>query len=274
MKIETVNITPAMAVQFLLANTRNRNLNYARVIQMSDMIVRGEWQFNGSPIVFDNNGVLVDGQHRLAAIHRASIACESVIICGVDESTQLTIDTGRPRTFKDQLTLIGCSNTVAVSALLSRIYSWNLSLEAGDKKMKTRANINNRPTHKQLFNLFYEIGQEPLVNAARVSDRLRKHIPIQRTPMAHCHMMFNEISEDDAENFAQLLESGSGLSEGHPIYQLRRKIQTDDLKKHPQRRHQHPYIIKAWNYYREGQEIRMLSFKPGGAKPEAYPIPR
>jgi hypothetical protein len=32
-------------------------------------------------------------------------------------------------------------------------------------------------------------------------------------------------------------------------------------------------MIKAWNAYRRGDSIGLLSFKSGGAKPERFPEP-
>ena len=34
-----------------------------------------------------------------------------------------------------------------------------------------------------------------------------------------------------------------------------------------------PLVIKAWNAYRNGDELRLLRFKPGGANPEKFPMP-
>lgn len=33
-------------------------------------------------------------------------------------------------------------------------------------------------------------------------------------------------------------------------------------------------LIKAWNAWRDGRELKILGWKRGGAKPEPFPIPR
>jgi hypothetical protein len=32
-------------------------------------------------------------------------------------------------------------------------------------------------------------------------------------------------------------------------------------------------FIKAWNAYREGREVSLLKWNPGGARPEEFPVP-
>ena len=277
MKTDIVNMTPTMAERFLTANTRNRKLDERRVDQLTKMIARGEWQFNGSAIVFDRNGVLVDGQHRLAAIARAGIACQTLVVCGVETSSQVTIDSGKPRNAADQLTLLGCPSATSVAALLKHIFFWDTVLENGEKDVKHQG--WNRASTKQLLDLFHQIGQEPLLEAVNAANRVATMLPpIHRGELSHCYMLFDRIDEEDTQDFMFLLATGNGLSENHPVFQLRQRVQKDATMKkfgsHKAAGLQRALIIKAWNFYRDGVEIKMLTFKPGGAKPEAYPMPR
>ena len=276
MKTDIVNMTPTMAERFLTANTHNRKLDERRVDQLTKMIARGEWQFNGSAIVFDTNGVLVDGQHRLAAIAQAGIACQSLVVCGVEASSQLTIDSGKSRNTADQLTLLGCPSATSVAGLLLRIFFWDTVLENGEKDLKHQG--WNRASTKQLLDLFHQIGQEPLVEAVNAANRVTTMLPIHRGELSHCYMLFNRIDEEDTQDFMFLLATGTGLSENHPVFQLRQRVQKEaTMKKFHSFKAaglQRALIIKAWNFYRDGVEIKMLTFKPGGAKPEAYPMPR
>ena len=275
MKIETVNITPAMAGKFLLANHRNRTLVENRVNILSEMIVRGEWQFNGSPIVFDKNGLLIDGQHRLAAIHRADIACETVVVCGLDSSTQLTIDSGRPRTLTDQLVLMGVPSAKDVAALLSRIHFWEITMREDNQFTFLTNQSRNPGTIKQLLELLDQIGQAELLECIAGASRVTNNLKMPKGEIAHSYFMFRAIDGDDAEDFMDLLASGNGLREGHPIFTLRRSIQKESLQSlRPKRNVHRALLIKTWNFYRDGIVVQRITWRPGGAKPEAYPIPR
>ena len=81
------HITPAKAAEYLKANTKNprgTKLNMTRV-NAQDM-QNGLWEVNGEAIVFDRNGVLKNGAHRLAAIIRANVAVDIYVTRGVDEN--------------------------------------------------------------------------------------------------------------------------------------------------------------------------------------------
>ena len=65
-------ITPEKAVEYLRHNTNNyRKLSLATVSKYVAEIKAGRWQLNGETIVFGEDGILKDGQHRLAAIAKA-----------------------------------------------------------------------------------------------------------------------------------------------------------------------------------------------------------
>lgn len=85
-------ITPATAKEYLKANTKNprgTKLNMARVRQYAHDMANGLWELNGEAIVFDKNGVLKNGAHRLAAIIMANVTVETVVIRGVDEKVTI-----------------------------------------------------------------------------------------------------------------------------------------------------------------------------------------
>lgn len=85
MKVE--KITPAIAESYLRVNVKNyRKLNRAVVKRYADDMKSGRWELNGEPIVFDENGLLKNGQHRLAAIIMAGVPVEMAVCRGVDEN--------------------------------------------------------------------------------------------------------------------------------------------------------------------------------------------
>ena len=62
-------ITPELAEQYLTKNTNNyRSMSNSVVNAYATDMKTGNWKFNGDSIKFNKSGILVDGQHRLAAI--------------------------------------------------------------------------------------------------------------------------------------------------------------------------------------------------------------
>lgn len=89
MDYKVEHITPETAAKYLKANTKNPRggkLNMVRVRQYAHDMASGLWELNGEAIVFDENGVLKNGAHRLAAIIRANVSVDMVVIRGVDEN--------------------------------------------------------------------------------------------------------------------------------------------------------------------------------------------
>ena len=107
MRSRVQTITPARAAELLEANTTNRPLSRPVVRSFAEAMRRGEWMVTHQGIAFDVNGVLVDGQHRLAAIIEADRPVELTVFTEVGEGTFDVLDTGKRRTAADVLAIEG-----------------------------------------------------------------------------------------------------------------------------------------------------------------------
>ena len=93
-------ITPEKAKGYLEMNTKNyRFLNRAKVAQYAEDMRSGNWSVNGETIVFGADGVLKDGQHRLAAIVESDKPGMFLVVRGVDNDVNL-FDMGSNRSLK------------------------------------------------------------------------------------------------------------------------------------------------------------------------------
>lgn len=98
MTITQERITPDKAREYLGMNVDNyRKLNSARVQTYCADMKAGRWQFNGESIKFSQNGVLMDGQHRLQAIVKADVPVDMLVIRGLDNDVDIC-DIGSVRT--------------------------------------------------------------------------------------------------------------------------------------------------------------------------------
>jgi hypothetical protein len=115
-------ITPARAAELLAANTTNRPLSRATVRSFAEAMRRGDWLVTHQGIAFDTNGVLVDGQHRLAAVIEADLPVEMTVFTEVEPDTFDVLDTGKRRNAADVLAIEGEKSTTMLAAMVRTVW--------------------------------------------------------------------------------------------------------------------------------------------------------
>lgn len=103
--IET--ITPELAERYLQANTDNRKIRQRVVDAIARDMLNGDFVLTHQGIAFDADGLLIDGQHRLAACVKSGVPMTVMVTRGIDRSSAEAIDTGIKRTFQDGLNFSG-----------------------------------------------------------------------------------------------------------------------------------------------------------------------
>jgi hypothetical protein len=81
----------------------------------------GHFKFNGHSVCISDKGVLLDGQQRLMASVQSKKPFWTMLIEGLDEDVMVTIDTGRRRTFANQLQIREYPNASLVAATVSQL---------------------------------------------------------------------------------------------------------------------------------------------------------
>ena len=123
MKVEKV--TPERAAHYLKRNVDNyRKISKAKVAQYAAEMKAGKWQLNGEGIMFDEEGKLKNGQHRLAAVIAAGIPVKMIIVTGVGNDVTI-YDVGSMRTTNQIALASGCGDitkieTAAGTAIVGR----------------------------------------------------------------------------------------------------------------------------------------------------------
>lgn len=112
-------VTPLLARNWLenFNNPYNRKIHEQRVKDYTNRITKGEWMI-GDALKFDNNGILIDGQHRLSAVIQANKPTQFLVLKGFDPNTTQVLDRGMLRTLGHVAQLAGhqwiTTSTVAV----------------------------------------------------------------------------------------------------------------------------------------------------------------
>lgn len=117
MILKVERITPEIATDYLKRNTNNyRKMSRSKIFQYARDMKKGQWQLNGQPIVFDANGTLKDGQHRLSAVIVAKTPVDMAVAYGVDANVNI-FDVGVMRTAEQITRASGIDlDRIAVSA--------------------------------------------------------------------------------------------------------------------------------------------------------------
>jgi hypothetical protein len=98
-------ISPEKAKKYLAQNTSNRSLRRSLVSRYAKDMKSGNWKLTHQGLAFNAHGVLLDGQHRLAAVVESGLSVEMLVTRGVESGTQLVMDDHAKRSASDALTL-------------------------------------------------------------------------------------------------------------------------------------------------------------------------
>lgn len=105
MKVELENIGRELALEYLSTNQSNRSIRKSLVSQYANDMKAGHWRLTHQGIAFDNNGILLDGQHRLMAIVESGITIKMVVTRGLPKENQLVMDDHSKRSASDAISL-------------------------------------------------------------------------------------------------------------------------------------------------------------------------
>ena len=280
-KVET--ITPEIAKTMLGENVNNRRISRDNVNLFAREIRNGEWRFNGEAIKFGKDGRLLDGQHRLLAVIAADKAScgrilpptpppkkplTTLVIRGLEDETQQTMDSGKTRTLGDVLTLRGEKNSTQLASLARAVY---LADQLG---MEAAAQNDLKPTRGEIISFIDQTPQLADVLAASRAFRSQSGDMLTSSMFASLWWTFAHIDTDAANRFFMSLASGANLQADDPILILRNTLMAQPHKAGRSTRDNRVRIaaltIKAWNKWRKGKPLRQLKFSAG----ESFPTPR
>lgn len=103
----TITVTPETAREWLKCNRGNRRIKRSRVARYAEDMRHGRWVENGTSIKFNDQGDLIDGQHRLEAILLADTPVALLVARNLPKLAALTIDDGIARSHADRIKMFG-----------------------------------------------------------------------------------------------------------------------------------------------------------------------
>lgn len=266
-KSEVVDMTPDVAKSFLGDNyERNRNIRAGWLRQLIGMIKRDEWVFNGEPIIIDDRGKMIDGQHRCEACIAAGKTIRVLVVSGVPSGGEAyaTIDRGAGRTLRDLFDK-HAGEIASVGRLLYTAEYFGLSKWRGQL-----LGVQDRPSDHTLAEYITENHPDLEASVEWVRGPWRQVTRlVPRSIAIFCHYLMARIDTDDADRFFEAFASGEKLHAHDPVKMLRDRLISDRDKfsgrmntggaKH---RAMVIYLIfKAWSLTRNGESVKRLVLK-------------
>lgn len=270
-------ITPEVAKCYLEHNEGNRVVNKSMVAFYSKMMTNGEWQVNGEAIVFDKNGRLVNGQHRLEACIYANIPFETLVVRGVDELSFYTFDQGSKRKAADVFKIADIPNGSRVSAIISKY----IALINAPGQNSLSANINNA-VRKEVLSTSKESNGFLLAEYNKNPDYWQKVNTFASACYARCRLLMtsyvggvtaylNLVKGYEIEYvmdfFSQLFYEET--TELEVIRLLRRKLIDDAMRDNKIRlspTYKEQLLIVCWELYKQGRDSKVLRWSPNTDK--------
>lgn len=265
--ITNEKITPSKAQTFLLQNKANRPINKANLDALIYQMKKGLFHTTGESIKIDENGILVDGQHRLQAIVKTGKEFYLPVVRGLSSDAFKYIDTGKKRTAADVLGIDGVANPAKVASVVSFIlnFSSNRYSDASSNAKKNVALTN------AMVSEFFDKNKES-VKESISAGFIKGNTLFPGTLLAGLHYEFKKLSHSLADEFIWKVATGEKLEVNTPIWLLRRVFISDQrsIKKIP-RLAKTALICKTWNIIREGKKITILKWD---WKKEGFPRPK
>jgi hypothetical protein len=243
-----VRITPAIAQAFLNYNRNNRALSDKRVDLYTEEMQRGAWKENGDTVRFSKSQKLLDGQHRLTAIVRSGTTQRMVVVTGLDDETQVTVDTGKKRAPFDVLSIEGLEKWEAAQLATAMHTIINI-----DRGLVWHSTV--RRTNHEIRD--YWLEHPRISHSLRLVKGLPRHYPpIHHSKAIALHYWLAQRDAAAADEFMTGLFTGKNLSGTDAVYHLREKLLANrHAGEVPKGLDIYFAVIKAWNARRKGRRI-------------------
>ena len=261
MRSRVQTISPSKAAELLEANTTNRPLSRAVVHSFAEAMRRGDWVVTHQGIAFDVNGVLVDGQHRLAAIIEADQPVELTVFTDVNEGTFDVLDTGKRRNAADVLAIEGEKSSAMLAAMVRTVWLYenrpDLNWSGGGAAVTNHQVVETLDQHPKLRQ-FVTVGEQ-IATATGM---------IKSAAGAASYLVSRASKRAELDEWYEGIIDGAGLRKQDArlvfrriMFNMARKQAGQAMRRRESREHVALYI-KAFNAWRANERVNQLRFNP------------
>lgn len=266
--IPVVLVTPEQAQEWLETRFDNERLIRAnKVTAFARDMENGFWLFNGDTIRFNQDGRLIDGQHRLKAIIESKTA-QWFGVVNIPDEARAGIDTGSSRTLGDLLRIGNHIMGRELAAIVRRvlIYRDGLQSTGGGRYL---------PTHAEGVE-FVQANEEALRESLKFAVKAHQvRVPAAPSALAAAHFVCARVDKETADSVFERAVTGLNITEGDPVGAYRDKwikhfsnfrtnLSPDDVFR---------FGILVFNMTRKGLIRTRLQAPRGGWSRDNVPVP-
>lgn len=246
-------ITPELAKNYLKFNESNRTMRDSHVYFLSNQIKQNTFLENGEAIIFDKNGNLKDGQHRLKAISLNKDSFYIPVVRGVEPICMATYDTGKNRSASDVLKLNGFRYYAHLAAF-AQVINKNV-IKKSKAKSDGRLTRREALTNQEVLT-YVQLNYDWLINIVQKTDYVcEKMKPRVLSPSNISLITYLIGGENPTKEVYEFIKHLTGVLKSEssaPLY-LFTKLYNAKINKEPLNNYWVLGMsIKAWNYYADG----------------------
>lgn len=265
--IRVIPVTPEMARTWLRTNTHNRRISPTIVDRYRRDMLSGRWKFAADPVRFGDDGTLLDGQHRLAALAGCpdGFVLDMLVVTKLSSDTQMVMDQGKKRSAGGQLQIIGVADANIAAAGIKLYLSHQTGLMFRDAKV--RDTTIGAPQIQQWF----IDHQDEVEQVGKINTRCCDAPP--SVVWCAAALFIDAAGLAKTSEFFHFLKDGAGFA-GDPINTLDKRLQK--IRRDKVRTSSREFLalfILAWNAWNDNRRITKFQM-PKGAKWTADTFPQ
>ena len=251
-RMKRMTVTPKQAEAWLESSkTKNRHERPDHIRLMAQQMMAGQWEDNGDTVVFDDDGNIFDGHHRLKACVLASVPFDAWVALGAKQTALPTIDNNIPRSIADHLMMTRAEESYSRDMPPAAKLVW--LAECG------RLDLMGKGSRYVLFSaqtclevLGQHTGLRQAVVAAQQS--YRQFRPIPKSTWAFLRYWLPRYGEERAAEFVGRLADGAGMQPQSAVARLRERLINNRMSNLKMaERDRFALILKGWRAHCNGQ---------------------
>jgi hypothetical protein len=238
-------------------NPKNRTINKGHVDSLVRDMQNGSWMGHvADEIIFDNEGHLNNGQHRLTAIIKSELPQTFAFRFGLDPKCRLVEGRGRTKQSSDTLSMLEGSDTphrTSRAAIARLIYGF-----IHDQVRPQVYSGNAKPTNSEMMDMIYDHFNQDILDSLNFVNSIGIGKITIVTNAAFLHFLFkNSTNGKKADEFFTKLASGANLDVDNPILVIKNRFtdfRKDKLREQKSKDASLGLIVKAWNAWNNNEK--------------------
>ena len=249
------------AKQLLVMNTNNRQLNKNLVNRKRLDLDAGLMRGRCSDVRVSKKGVLLDGQHTLAAIALSDQPLKMTVHVGGEEDDWIVLDCPSQRTAGQALDHVGIKNSNSIATMARGLMVWQ---NTGYPLACSGPAATESMTISQSKVVGYAIKHETLLRAA-LNEGGRLNRMIAALPSTSLGIIYVVLGDSDELLRNEFIEQVFGGESKSTMLRLLRstliKIAATPRDRRPSPQVTHAMIILTWNAWLANRELKIIRWQ-------------